>query len=223
MTGDTFETLLGPSLPSVRRFVQTRLRTSDHADDIIQQTLVHAFVHRDQLLATSKFKSWLCSIAMNEVRTFFRRDRPTLSLDEFPHIDSRDSELSPLARVEQKERLEWLQAGMEKLSERDRAAIRLRDFEGLSLTETAEALDRSKAATKASHFRARKRLASAVRSACCARGIERSPAGDLAADTRPPRQVGKNQRQRSYERTSMLASREHQFAGLIATPPRPSS
>ena len=34
MTGDTFEALLAPNLPSVRRFVQTRVRTSDHADDV---------------------------------------------------------------------------------------------------------------------------------------------------------------------------------------------
>jgi RNA polymerase sigma-70 factor, ECF subfamily len=187
MTGDTFETLLGPNLPSIRRFVQTRLRTSDHADDIIQRTLLHAFVHRDQLRADAKFKSWLCSIAMNEVRMFFRADRPTLSLDESPHIDSRDSEPSPLARVEQMERLGWLYAGLEKLSERDRAAIRLRDFEGLSVTETAEAFESSEAATKTRHFRARKRLASAVRSACDARGIEPNPLGDLAADTGLPR------------------------------------
>jgi len=184
MTGDAFESLLAPNLPLVRRFVQTRLRASDHADDIIQQTLLRAFAHRDELRARSKFKSWLCSIAMNEVRMFFRTDRPTLSLDQFPHIDSRDSGLSPLARVEQMERLEWLQAGMEKLSERDRAAIRLRDFEGLSLTETAAAFESSKAATKSSHFRARKRLASAVRSACDARGIERRRAGEAVRTSR---------------------------------------
>ena len=184
MTGDTFETLLAPNLPSVQRFVQVRLRASDHADDIIQRTLLHAFTHRDQLRASSKFKSWLCSIAMNEVRMFFRTNRPTLSLDEFPHIDSRDSGLSPLARVEQMERLEWLKAGMEKLSERDRTAIRLRDFEGLSLTQTAEAIESSKAATKSSHFRARKRLASAVRSACGARGIERRRAGEAIRTSR---------------------------------------
>lgn len=184
MTGDAFESLLAPNLPLVRRFVQTRLRASDHADDIIQQTLLRAFAHRDELRARSKFKSWLCSIAMNEVRMFFRTDRPTLSLDQFPHIDSRDSGLSPLARVEQMERLEWLQAGMEKLSERDRAAIRLRDFQGLSLTETAEAFECSKAATKSSHFRARKRLASAVRSACDARGIERRRAGEAVRTSR---------------------------------------
>ncbi len=165
MTGDAFEALLTPNLHSVRRFVQTRLRASDHADDVLQQTLLHAFVHRDQLRATSKFRSWLCSIALNQVRMFFRTGRVTVSLDEFPQIDSRDSGPSPLARVEQMERVEWLHAGMKRLSARDRAAIRLRDFDGLSLTETAQVFESSEAATKSSHFRARKRLAGAVRSA----------------------------------------------------------
>jgi RNA polymerase sigma-70 factor (ECF subfamily) len=164
MTGDAFEDLLAPNLQWVRRFVQTRLRTSDHAEDVIQQTLLHAFAHRDQLRAGSKFKSWLCSIAMNEVRLLFRRDRPTISLDEFPHIDSRDSGPSPLARVEEMERLEWLQAGMERLSDRDRETIRLRDIEGMSLTETAEAFELSESAAKSTHFRARQRLAGALRS-----------------------------------------------------------
>ncbi len=121
MTRDTFEALLVPNLQSMRRFVQTRLRASDHADDVLQQTLLNAFAHRDQLRASSKFKSWLCSIAMNEVRMSFRASRVPLSLSDFPHIDSRDSGLSPLARLEQLERVELLQAGRGKLSARDRA------------------------------------------------------------------------------------------------------
>src|SRR5579863_9806676 len=87
MTGDTFEALLASNLPSVRRFVQMRMRTPDHADDVIQQTLLRAFVHRNQLRTSSKFRSWLCSIAMNEVRMFFRTGHPTVSLNEFPQID----------------------------------------------------------------------------------------------------------------------------------------
>src|SRR5580698_6450066 len=184
MTGDTFEALLAPNLPSVRRFVQTRLRTSDHADDIVQQTLLHAFAHRHQLRASSKFKSWLCSIAMNEVRMFFRTDRPNISLDEFPKIDSRDSGPSPLARMEQMERLEWLHAGMKRLSDRDRRAIRLRDFDELSLTETAQVIASSEAATKSSHFRARKRLAGAVRSVC---GIQKTGRRRVLDAVRTPR------------------------------------
>ena len=178
MTGDAFEALLAPNLPSVRRFVQTRLRTPDHAEDVIQQTLLQAFVHRDQLRASSKFKSWLCSIAMNEVRMFFRTGRPTISLEEFPQIDSRDSGPSPLGRVEEMERLERLQAGMDRLSDRDRETIRLRDLEEMSLTETAEAFELSESAAKSTHFRARRRLASALRN------MERRRAGGEVPDSR---------------------------------------
>lgn len=171
MTGDAFETLLAPNLAWVRRFVQMRLRTPDHADDVVQQTLLRAFAHRHQLRAGSKFRSWLCSIAINEVRMFFRTDRPTVSLDEFPLIDSCDSGPSPLTRVEELERLEWLQSGMERLSDRDRETIRLRDLEGMSLTETAEAFELSESAAKSSHFRARRRLAVALRSMACPRRV----------------------------------------------------
>ena len=164
MTGATFEALLEPNLPSVRRFVQKRLRTSDHADDVIQQTLLRAFTHRDQLRASSKFRSWLCSIAMNQVRMFFRTGRPTVPLDELPQMNSRDSGPSPLATAEQLERVRWLQAGMDTLSDRDRETIRLRDLEGMSLTETAEAFELSESAAKSTHFRARQRLACALRS-----------------------------------------------------------
>ena len=176
MTGDTFTALLTPNLHSVRRFVQTRLRTPDYADDIVQQTVLHAFAHRDQLRASTKFKSWLCSIAMNEVRMFFRSDRGAVSLDEFPNIDSHDTGPSPLARIEQIERAEWLQAGMSQLSERDRVVIRLRDLDEMSLSETAETLETSEAATKSTHFRARQRLAGALRSARAKTGVKRRKA-----------------------------------------------
>ena len=178
MTGDTFEALLAPNLPLVRRFVQTRVRTSDLADDVLQQTLLRAFAHRHQLRARSKFKSWLCSIAMNEVRMFFRAGRPTVSLDEVPQIDDRDAGPSPLARAEQLERAKWLQSGMERLTARDRETIRLRDLEGMSLTETAEAFELSESPAKSSHFRARRRLA------CALRGMESSRDGGEARTSR---------------------------------------
>ncbi|MEI9972984.1 MAG: sigma-70 family RNA polymerase sigma factor [Ignavibacteriota bacterium] len=192
MTGDTFEALLAPNLQSVRRFVQTRLKAADHTDDVIQQTLLNAFAHRHQLRASSKFKSWLCSIAMNEVRMFFRTDRNGLSLDEFPNIDSRDSAPSPLARLEQMERVEWLQAGMARLSERDRATIRLRDIDGLSLTETAEVFRSSEAAAKSLIFG----LAGAWRML----SVTRAAAGRLIG---PPREL-RNDRPCAPDSTASL-------------------
>lgn len=173
MTADAFEALLLPNLPSVRRFVQMRLKSPDRADDILQQTLLRAFVHRDQLRVSSKFRSWLFSIAMNEVRVSFRTAGVPLSLGELPSIAFRDSGPSPLARIEDAERAEWLHTGIATLSTRDREVIRLRDLDELSVAETATACKSSVAATKSTHFRARKRLASALARPCGSRTIER--------------------------------------------------
>jgi hypothetical protein len=62
------------------------------------------------------------------------------------------------------ERVDWLQAGMDTLSDRDRESIRLRDLEEMSLTATAEAFELSESAAKSTHLRARRRLAGALRS-----------------------------------------------------------
>jgi len=165
MSGNTFEALLGPNLRSVQTLVQRRLRTSDHAEDIVQQILLRAFQHRDQLRVHAKFRTWLWSIALNEIRSFFRRDRSTVSLEEFPNFEAPDPLMPPLVRLERMERRAWVHACMAELSERDQAVIRLRDIEDKSLREAAAALNCSESAVKAAHFRARKRLAQVMTSA----------------------------------------------------------
>ena len=162
MSGDSFMGLLAPNLRPLRMFLRAKLRIPDQADDVLQQALLHAFAHRDQLRLGSKFKSWLWTIAFNEMRMLFRAERGTISLDEFPRINPGDRAPSPLARAEQVERMEWLYAGLAKLPDRDRTVLRMRDLNGLSIAETAEALAMSKAAVKSTHFRARRRLAYAL-------------------------------------------------------------
>ena len=163
MSGETFADLLAPNLQPLKKLLRTRLRASDHADDVLQQTLLLAFAKRHQLRLQSKFKSWLWSIAFNEIRAFVRGSRPHLSLDEFPNFEPLDRESSPDKRYEQTERAERLRAGMAKLTERDRTAIGLVDFYGLSIAEAACRLSLSQSAAKSTHYRARQRLGYALR------------------------------------------------------------
>ena len=158
MSCETFSALLTPCLPAVRKLVQSRLRAWDESEDVLQQTLLQAFRHRDQLQAHSKFKSWLWSIAMNEICTFYRRVRIHAPLAESPGMECRDRAPSPLERFEQLERARRIQNAMAKLSECDRVAIRLRDLEGLTMAETAKAMRKSEPAATSIHFRARRRL-----------------------------------------------------------------
>ena len=165
MTGETFAILLAPNLKPLKKLVQARLRTSDYADDVLQQTLLLAFARRDQLRVQSKFKSWLWSIAFNEIRAFFRGARAHVSLDELTNFEPTDGASGPLKEYEQTERSERLHAGLAKLRKRDRLAIRLVDLNELSMAEAAGKLAISTPAIKSSHFRARRRLEEALRGA----------------------------------------------------------
>ena len=165
MSENTFEALLGPNLRSVRTLVQRRVGGSNHADDIVQETLLRAFQRRNQLRVHTKFRAWLWSIALNEIRSFFRRNRSTVSLEEALNFEAPDSSMPPPMRLERMERRAWVHACMAELSERDRATIRLRDIEDKSVREAAAAFNCSESAAKTAHFRARQRLAQIMASA----------------------------------------------------------
>jgi len=162
MTGETFTELLTPHLQPVRRLVQTRL-SGDLAEDALQRALLRAFAKRHQLRSTNKFKSWLSTIAINEVRMSYRNARPQVSIDSSTHFEFKDQNPSPYAVYEQREIAEQVRAGMEKLTRRDRNAIRLIDFDGMTARQAAGALGVSVPAFKSTHFRARKRLACALK------------------------------------------------------------
>ena len=164
MTSETFTALLTPHLKPIRRLVQSRLR-SDQADDVVQQTLLRAFTRRHQLREHGKFKSWLWSIAINEVRMLLRASRPSISIDEFAHFEYTDQRPSPHALYEQHERTERVRAGLKKLNHRDRTAIHMADLNDMTAREAAGALGVSLPAFKSTHFRARQRLAATLQRA----------------------------------------------------------
>ena len=165
MSKETFETLLSLNLKSLQRMVQSKLTVKEQADDIIQQALLRAYSRRDQLRSESNFKSWLLTIAVNEIRMHFRAKRPYASLEEFPNLQLVDASPSPHASCEQREREERLRAGIARLSKRDRTAIHLADIDGLTAAAAARKLSISIPAFKSTHFRARLRLGEKLRNA----------------------------------------------------------
>jgi RNA polymerase sigma factor (sigma-70 family) len=165
MLRETFEALLAPQLPYVRKLVHSRIRIADHADDVLQEALLQAFAHRHQLRNETNFKGWLLAIAYNEVRLHFRKLRPSISMEEFPWRDLVDTAPSPLVSYERRQKKERVHAGLAQLTHRDRTAIGLADFRGLTATEAAREMSVSKAAFKSTHFRARQRLGEALRKA----------------------------------------------------------
>ena len=163
MSGETFEGFLAPTLPAICKFVRARIRMPDYTEDVVQQTLMHAFAHREQLREHSKFKSWILSIAMNEIRGLARRTRICVPFEALPPMASFDRSSCPFKVFEERERADRLRAGLARLNSRDREAIHLIDLDEVKLADAANALSVSQAALKSTHFRARRRLGHAVR------------------------------------------------------------
>jgi len=162
MSEETFACLLEPNLQAIRRFVRAKMRTPGQAEDVVQETLLRAFVHRDQLRTEARFRSWLWSIAVNEIRGYHRRTRIHVTVDDLPGNLFCDRNSCPHKAYVEKERSLQLQAAMANLSARDRTAIRLIDLCEMKVNEAAQRLSVSAAAFKSTHFRARRRLGEAM-------------------------------------------------------------
>ncbi len=142
-----------------------RLLLRDHheAEDAAQQTFVSAY--RSLLRGTEPREPgpWLAAIARNECRARLRRRaKAPLALDGELELELADnSDLAELA--DQREELAQLASEIAKLPSRQREALALRDFLGLSYEEVASTLSVSVPVVESLLFRARRRLRDTVR------------------------------------------------------------
>ena len=131
-----------------RIFVQIYRIVDNVADaqDLTQETFIKALQHQEQLKDEQKAAHWLSRIATNTAIDFLRRNsRATFcEIDEAleSHTESLEQELL------RGEHREYLEDGLRLLSERERAALVLRDVEGLPAEEVAKRLNCSKATVR---------------------------------------------------------------------------
>ncbi|PEN13510.1 RNA polymerase sigma-70 factor [Longibacter salinarum] len=109
------------------------------AADIVQNAFVYVWTHRSKIDPDRSLRSYLFRIGYTRTLNFFRdRDEtPDVDLDLQPDSSTR----SPEAETQVSLLRETVDAAIETLPERRRAAFRLCFLEGLSYREAAEALD----------------------------------------------------------------------------------
>jgi len=157
-----FTELLQPNLLPLNRFVFGMVGNQFDAEDIVQETVVKAFIHFADFRAESKFKTWLMSIAVNEVRTRrrseFRSRMSYFDFDQLERLTSATSNDSPFRQYQENETARRVQKAMVSLHPSYKEMIRLRAFDGLNIADTARHLSISVPAAKARYYRAVHRL-----------------------------------------------------------------
>jgi RNA polymerase sigma-70 factor, ECF subfamily len=131
-----------------RIFVQIYRVVGNVADaqDLTQEAFIKALQRQDQLKDEQKAAHWLSRIATNTAIDFLRRSgRATFcEIEKAPEGHSESPEQA-LLRSEQRN---YLEDGLRLLSARERAALILRDVEGLPAEEVARRLNCSKATVR---------------------------------------------------------------------------
>ena len=126
------------------------------AQDLTQEAFIKALQHQEQLKDEQKAAHWLSRIATNTAIDFLRRSgRATFC--EIDHAPDGHSE-TPEDLFLQGEHREYLEDGLRLLSPRERAALMLRDVEGLPAEEVAKQLNCSKATVRSHIANARNKM-----------------------------------------------------------------
>jgi len=166
--GDTaaFEELVNRYERKIFRLTMNITRNREDAEDSMQDAFMKAYSHLGSFQEDSRFYTWLVRIAANEALMRLRKRRPNqVSLDE--SIEGEDDFIpqqiqdwgpSPEQRYAQTEMREILRGVIDELQPDFRVVFVLRDVEGLSTEETAEAVGISEAAVKSRLLRARLKL-----------------------------------------------------------------
>ncbi len=158
----------------VKRYDRNIFRLAHHitqhredAEDVLQEAFLKAYQHLKSFQGNSKFYTWLVRIAVNESLMKLRRRRndKTFSLDEDVQTEEgsmprevADWAPNPEQLYRQEELGEILGKTIQGLPASFRTVFVLRDVEGLSTEETAEALGLSIPAVKSRLLRARLQL-----------------------------------------------------------------
>lgn len=138
---DAFEELIGLHAGPVFRMLTRVLGNAADAEDVLQETFFKAWRALPGFRGEARFSTWLYRIAMNEAarRQAYEARRGTLPIDDVL-LEVPDLAEGPDAAAESAELEAHLERCIAELPEHYRAAVVLRDVEGLTNEEAAEVL-----------------------------------------------------------------------------------
>jgi RNA polymerase sigma-70 factor, ECF subfamily len=162
-----FEKSVQQSLPQFRRVAMRWLRNPEDAEDAVQDAMLSAFKHIASFDGRARLSTWMMAIVINAVRMQLRRRSRChfVSLDHAPEegqwaisevlADPRPTPEQTVAHSELRDLAARLACG---LPDAQRAALRLRQRDGLSIREAAETLGVPEGTLKAQLARGRAKL-----------------------------------------------------------------
>jgi RNA polymerase sigma-70 factor (ECF subfamily) len=166
----SYKSLFDKYSPRVRRLVSRHVSDPDEVAEVTQEAFIRAFRALPQFKGESRFFTWLYRIALNTSRNSLARVRRIrrVELENVPIEDGdsgmqyRDEALhdeTPESLLATRQVADAVQAAVAALPEDLRAALLLREVEGLKYEEIARQLDVPIGTVRSRIFRAREAIA----------------------------------------------------------------
>ncbi len=158
----------------VQRLVSRFVRDSGEVDDVVQEAFIKAYRALPTFRGDAAFYTWIYRIAINCAKNYLaspaRRIVPNSDLmsddddtESFERNDGLHDVATPDAEYASKQIAEAVNRAMAALPDDLRTAVTLREIEGLSYEEIAEAMDCPIGTVRSRIFRAREAIATELR------------------------------------------------------------
>jgi RNA polymerase sigma-70 factor (ECF subfamily) len=161
---ESFAVLMDRHSAAVRRRIGSMVRNATDVEDLLQEVFLKVWRHLSTFRSESSFRTWMISVAVNEVLQSHRREQRWRWSQTQRDLDTLTSTCeSPHQSLTRSEATHAVRSAVVGLPEKYRQVLILRDLEELSLRETAQWLQSSIPAVKTRLFRARHMLLAALR------------------------------------------------------------
>ncbi|MHB8529330.1 MAG: sigma-70 family RNA polymerase sigma factor [Caulobacteraceae bacterium] len=154
MTSDVWQQDALALIPKLRAFAWSISRNAADADDLVQETLVKAWSHRDTFEPGTNLRAWLFTILRNTHHTSVVRRRREVRDEDDHHAHA----LTSAPRQEWNLTVRALQEALHSLPDENREALMLVTAAGVSYEEAARICGCAIGTIKSRVNRARNRL-----------------------------------------------------------------
>jgi len=148
-------------------FLYRMVRNREQAEDLAQEVFLRVYKAREDYVPSAKFTTWLfriaTNLALNSVRDT-RYQRMEISLDAPVTVDAEEGDEKTLDVAEKNPNIEqhlveetrkkMIRHAIEKLPEKQRAAVLMHKYEEMEYSQIAKVLNCSESAVKSLLFRA---------------------------------------------------------------------
>ncbi len=150
--------LVARHLDAVYQVALRVLADRDAAQDAAQETWIRVLRSLDTFRGEASFRTWLLRVAANAARSAGRRStrRRESPLPEEPAVD--ESAADPAAAAVLRGEAARIELALAELPEKQRMAVSLRIYQGLSHREIGEVIDSTEASARVNYHHGIKRL-----------------------------------------------------------------